>query len=57
MRVRLTNDFASGPTYEGRVEVSLDSGNSWGTVCSNGFDNRDANVICRQLGLPTASEL
>jgi len=35
--------------YQGRLEI-CHNGN-WGTVCSHGFDNRDARVACRGLGL------
>lgn len=41
--VRLVN----GATGRGRVEIC--SGNSWGTICNDDWDESEAVVVCRQL--------
>ena len=52
--------LAGGRTrYEGRLEVlSLDSNGtlSWGLICGETWNTREAMVACRQLGLGYANQ-
>lgn len=46
MKVRLVG--GSEPN-SGRLEVQFYG--IWGTVCDDGFDDNDAKVVCRMLGV------
>ena len=39
---------------EGRVEMCING--QWGIVCDSGWGNREAAVVCRQLGYNPNSE-
>lgn len=41
--------MGGGSNKSGRLEVYLNG--QWGTVCDTHLTDRDASVICRQLGL------
>ena len=46
--LRLTNP----ENKEGRLEIYYNG--TWGTICDDGWQLRDATVACRQLGYPVA---
>ena len=49
--LRLINGADSN---EGRVEVYCND--VWGTVCNDGFDQQEADTVCRQLGYTSAND-
>lgn len=47
--VRLVNPGSDNPwPSQGRLEVK--EGNVWTTVCDDGFSDREASIVCKQLG-------
>ncbi len=47
--------LVDGANYnEGRVEICLS--NEWGTVCDEMWDDTDASVVCRNLGLSSTGK-
>ena len=47
--IRLVDVVQSTWLYSGRVEVRQ-ANSSWGTISKDGFDDREASIICKMLG-------
>ena len=51
VRLQLRMQSTSFSQSQGTVLICINE--VWGTICSNGWDSRDAAVVCRQLGFPS----
>ena len=40
----------AGGSYNNVGRIDLCVSGTWGTICGNNFDSKDASVVCRQLG-------
>ena len=47
----------AGGSYNNVGRIDLCVNGSWGTICGNSFDNKDASVACRQLGYSSFGKL
>ena len=46
--VRLAGSGQSTDSVVGRVEVCVNG--TWGTICSDFWENIEASIVCKQLG-------
>ena len=47
----------SSGTNESNGLVEICRHRTWGAVCSDGWDERDAEVVCRQLGFDPRGDM
>ena len=47
----------AGSSYNNVGRIDLCINGTWGTICSNSFDTKDASVVCQQLGYSSYGKL